>query len=229
MRRGQRLVIGGAPDAVWGYLAVANGFNLPPQLGSCATHLRSGMGGLGGRRLSEGDALPLRAARAPYGRERRIAPIRQAPGPLRIVLGPQDDYFTSDTIDAFLNSSYRVSHRGDRMGTWLEGPPIAHARGYNVLSDGLVPGCIQVPGAGQPVVLLMDCQTIGGYPKLATVITADLPRFVQMKAGRAVAFEAVDVETAQHLYRRYRAMLDGLKQRINEIPGSPVRLSWLPG
>ncbi len=229
LRRGQRLVIGGAPDAVWGYLAVANGFNLPMQLGSCATHLRSGLGGMGGRRLAEGDALLLRAGRAPYGRERRIAPIRQAPGPLRIVLGPQDDFFTSDTIDAFLKSSYRISHRADRMGTWLEGPPIAHAGGYNVLSDGLVPGCIQVPGAGQPVVLLMDCHTIGGYPKLATVITADLPRFVQMKAGRAVVFEAVDVETAQHLYRRYRATLDGLKQRINEIPGSPTRLSWLPG
>ena len=74
------------------------------------------------------------------------------------------------------------------MGTWLEGPPIAHAHGYNLLSDGLVPGCIQVPGSGQPVVLLMDCQTIGGFPKLATIITADLPRFAQCRPGSLVTF-----------------------------------------
>jgi 5-oxoprolinase (ATP-hydrolysing) subunit C len=228
LRRGQCLSIGGARDVVWGYLAVANGFNLPSQLGSCATHLRSGLGGIGGRRLSAGDVLPLRAAQAGYGRERGIAAMRQAAGPFRIVLGPQDDYFTRDSIDAFLAASYRVSHRADRMGTWLDGPPMSHAGGYNVLSDGLVPGCIQVPGAGQPVVLLMDCQTIGGYPKLATIITADLPRFVQTRPGRTVTFEAIDVETAQHLYRKYRASLDGLKQRTTEIDGSPVRLSWLP-
>jgi 5-oxoprolinase (ATP-hydrolysing) subunit C len=229
LRRGQRLTIGGAADAVWGYLAVANGFSVVPQLGSCSTHLRSGLGGLGGHRLSAGDVLPLRAARAPYGRERRVAPIRQAPGPLRVVLGPQADYFTSDTINAFLGAGYSVSHRADRMGTWLEGPLIAHARGYNVLSDGVVPGCIQIPGTGQPLVLLMDCQTIGGFPKLATIITADLPRFVQTKAGRAVIFEAVSVETAQFLYRTYRATLDEVKERVYEIPGLPARQSWLLG
>ena len=229
LRRSQCLAIGGAPDVVWGYLAVANGFNLPPQLGSCATHLRSGLGGISGRRLSESDVLSLRAARVPYGRERRIAPLRQASGPLRIVLGPQDDYFTSDSIDGFLAASYHVSHRADRMGAWLDGPAIGHAGGYNVLSDGLVPGCIQVPGAGQPVVLLMDCQTIGCYPKLATIITADLPRFVQTKPGKAVTFEAIDVETAQHLYYHYRATLDSARQWITEIGGSSARLSWLPG
>jgi 5-oxoprolinase (ATP-hydrolysing) subunit C len=223
LRRRQRIAIGGAPDVVWGYLAVAGGFNLPPQLGSCATHLRSGLGGIGGRRLAEGDVIPLRAACAPQGPERRIAPDRQKSGPFRVVLGPQDDFFASDTIAAFLGTPYRVSHRADRMGTWLEGPLIAHARGYDVLSDGLVPGCIQVPGNGRPVVLLMDCQTIGGYPKLATIVTADLARFAQTKAGREVTFEAVHVETAHTLYLKYRATLDGAEQWITDVVQSNAR------
>jgi biotin-dependent carboxylase-like uncharacterized protein len=227
VRRGQRIDIGGARDAVWGYLAVANGFALSPQLGSCATHQRSGLGGIAGCRLLEGDVLPLWSARAPYGRERRVEAIDREPGSIRVVLGPQDDFFAEDAIATFLAASYRVSHRGDRMGVWLDGPPIRHTAGYNVLSDGVVPGCIQVPGIGKPLVLLMDCQTIGGYPKLATIITPDLPRLAQMKAGTAVTFVAIDVKEAQGLYREYRAWLDGIAQRIAEIPESPARPFWL--
>jgi len=229
LRRGQRIDIGGAPDAAWGYLAVANGFALSPQLGSYATHQRSGLGGIGGSCLTEGDMLPLRSARAPYGRERRVDAIHREPGPIRVVLGPQDDFFAQDAVAAFLAASYRVTHRGDRMGVWLDGPAVPHAAGYNVLSDGMVPGCIQVPGNGIPLVLLMDCQTVGGYPKLATIITPDLQRLAQMKAGTTVTFVAVDVEEAHRLYGEYRAWLDGVAQQIAEIAGSPARPFWLYG
>ena len=227
LRRGQLLSIGGAPDAAWGYLAVAQGFDVAPQLGSCATHLRSGLGGLGGHLVAEGDVLTLHAAQAPAGPERRLAAPRRDAGPMRVVLGPQDDFFTPETIDAFLATSWRLSHRGDRMGTWLEGPQIAHANGYNVLSDGLVPGCIQVPGTGQPVVLLMDCQTIGGFPKLATIITADLPRFVQCRPGSLVSFAAVDVDAAQTLYRAYRAAVADIAQTVQEVAEPPAPPFWL--
>ena len=227
LRRGQRIDIGGAPDAVWGYLAVANGFALSPQLGSCATHQRSGLGGIGGRRLAEGDMLPLRSPRVTYRRERRVDAIHREPGPIRVVLGPQDDFFARDAVAGFLSASYRVTHRGDRMGVWLDGPAIRHAAGYNVLSDGVVPGCIQVPGVGQPLVLLMDCQTIGGYPKLATIITADLSRFAQMKAGTTVTFLAIDVDEAQRLYGEYRAWLDDVAQKMVETAALPTRPFWL--
>ncbi len=227
LRRGQLLSLGAAPDAVWGYLAVAQGFDVAPQLGSCATHLRSGIGGFGGRRVAVGDVLMLRDAEAPGGPERRIAAPRREAGPLRVVLGPQDDYFTPEAIAAFLATPWRVSHRGDRMGTWLEGPPVAHAHGFNVLSDGLVPGCIQVPGSGQPVVLLMDCQTIGGFPKLATIVTADLPRFAQCRPGSAVTFHAVDIESAHILYRAYRAALTDLEAMVQEVVEAPARPFWL--
>lgn len=227
LRHGQRLSLKAAPDAVWGYLAVAQGFDLVPQLGSCATHLRSGLGGIAGRRIAEGDALTLRATLAPAGRERRIAAPRRVSGPVRVVLGPQDDYFTPEAIAAFLATTWRVSHRGDRMGTWLDGPTIAHANGYNVLSDGLVPGCIQVPGTGQPVVLLMDCQTIGGFPKLATVITADLPRFAQCRPGSRMSFTAIGIDAAQSLYRASRATVAGLGQAMAEIADPAARPFWL--
>jgi biotin-dependent carboxylase-like uncharacterized protein len=225
--RGQHLKMRGARDAVWGYLAVAGGFDVPPQLGSCSTHLRSGLGGAGGRCVSVGDALPLRAVRAPSGRERRVPRLRRTPAPLRVVLGPQQDYFTAEAVSAFLAADWCVSHRGDRMGLWLEGPAVPHAKGYNVLSDGVVPGCIQVPGSGQPVVLLMDCQTVGGYPKLATIISADLPRLTQSRPGTAVTFAAVDIETAQRLYCAYHSVFTEIARTVREVPVVPAMSPWL--
>jgi biotin-dependent carboxylase-like uncharacterized protein len=226
LKRGQRITIEGTRDAVWGYLAVAGGFRIVPRLGSLATHLGSGLGGFNGHRIAEGDALPLLTSRAPPGPERRAVPPSADRGPMRVVLGPQQDFFTPATIDAFLAATFRMTHRADRMGAWLDGPKIAHARGFNLLSDGLVPGCIQVPGSGHPVVLLMDCQTLGGYPKLATILTADLPRFVQTRPGGQVTFAAVDIETAHRIYRDYRGHLTGLKRLVQEITQPPARTHW---
>jgi biotin-dependent carboxylase-like uncharacterized protein len=223
---GGRLSIESAVDAVWGYLAVAGGFAVAPQLGSSATHLRSGIGGLRGRRIIIDDILPLRPVETLHGLERRIMPLARGNGPFRVVLGPQDDYFAPETVAAFLAASWRLSHRRDRMGTWLDGPKIPHTDGFNVVSDGLIPGCIQVPGAGQPVVLMMDCQTIGGYPKLATIVTADLPRFAQSRAGSPVSFVSVEVEEAQLLHRAYRAMVDGLSSAATAIPERPFWLRY---
>jgi 5-oxoprolinase (ATP-hydrolysing) subunit C len=229
LRRGQVLSIKGASDAVWGYLAVGQGFDVAPQLGSCATHLRSGLGGINGSRIAEGDTLPLRAACAPPGRERRIVPTHRETGPLRVILGPQDDYFTPDTIAGFLGATWSVTHRSDRMGTWLDGPPIAHADSFNVVSDGLGPGCLQVPGGGQPVVLMMDCQTIGGYPKLATIIAADLPRFAQTRPGTPINFARISIEYAQHLYRAHSTVLGEIGHSVAEVPARSSLPFWLRG
>jgi allophanate hydrolase subunit 2 len=113
------------------------------------------------------------------------------------------------------------------MGMWLEGPPIAHAKGYDLVSDGLVAGCIQVPGGGQPVVLLMDCQTTGGYPKLATIIAADLPRVAQSRPGTVVTFGAVGIDMAQRLYRAYHAALADIARSLEVVAEPPARPFWL--
>jgi len=227
LTRGQRLKLMGAPDAVWGYLAVAGGFDVRQQLGSLSTHLRSGIGGLHGSVLAAGDELPLCLEEAPDGPEHRFHASPRPSGPLRVVLGPQDDYFTPAAIETFLGSSYQVTHQGDRQGYRLAGPPLEHAKGYNIISDAPVPGCIQVPGAGQPIVLLADCQTIGGYPKIATVITADLGRFAQCRPGRTITFDAVDVREAQRLYRADRDSLETIGHQVEPIAARVRRPFWL--
>jgi len=222
LRRGQRIMIGGAADAVWGYLGIAGGFDIPPSFGSLATHLRSKLGGLQGGLIKPGDELPLARAEALTAAERRVVPPGRATWPFRVVLGPQQDYFDPASIAAFLQTSYKVTHRADRMGTWLDGPRIAHARGFNVVSDGIVPGCIQVPGAGVPVVLLQDCQTHGGYPKLATLITADLARFAQLKPGAAVRFTSIGVDAAQAIAVKYHARLAAIENWVEEVAEAPA-------
>jgi len=226
LTRGQTLRIGGAPDAVWGYLAVAGGFDLPPQLGSLATHCRSGIGGIDGRPVQAGDALPLTAewVRAETERSLREPPMPHD-APLRVVLGPQDDYFTPDALVTFLSADYSVTHQMDRLGYRLSGPLLAHAKGWNIISDGYVAGSIQVPGSGEPIVLLADAQPPGGYPKIATIITADLARLAQSRPGRTVRFEAVGIEAAQRLRREFVDRLATLKDGIAEVTrrGTGVR------
>src|SRR3712207_8047581 len=112
------------------------------------------------------------------------------------MLGPQDDYFTPESIHLFLESEFTISPQADRMGFQLTGPKLEHAKGFNIVSDGIVDGHIQVPGSGQPIVLMRDRQTAGGYPKIATIISADLARFAQMRPGSKVRFRAVGRDEA---------------------------------
>jgi biotin-dependent carboxylase-like uncharacterized protein len=213
-RHGEVVQGGGAADAVWGYLAIGGGIALPGQLGSLSTHVRSGLGGLRGRAIRAGDALPLAARQVPAGPELELPPGAPLAGPLRVVLGPQDDYFTAEAIEAFLSREFTVSVRFDRLGYRLSGPVLAHAKGFNIVSDGVVPGCVQVAGDGQPIVLMRDCQPPGGYPKIATVITADLGRLAQSRPGTAVRFRQVGIAEAQLLRRRMMARVADLPNRL---------------
>ena len=134
--------------------------------------------------------------------------------PIRVVLGPQADHFTERGVDTFLRSLYTVSTQADRMGFRLDGPAIEHVSDYNIVSDGVVSGSIQVPGTGRPIVLMVDNQTTGGYPKIATVISADLPLVGRRRPGRTIRFSAVAVEEAEALRRAQEA---ALQQRIDRI------------
>ena len=215
--RGEVLRVGGSTDAVWGYLAIAGGIALPRQLGSLSTHVRSGVGGLSGRTIRPGDAVPLAAEQAPAGNEHVLAPAERCSGPLRVVLGPQDDFFTAEAIEAFLGCEFKVSHQFDRLGYRLTGPVLEHAKGFNIISDGVVPGCVQVPGDGQPIVLMRDCQPPGGYPKIATIITADLGRLAQSRPGTSVRFRQVGIAEAQLLRRRMVACVADVADRLTRV------------
>jgi 5-oxoprolinase (ATP-hydrolysing) subunit C len=215
LRRGQYIAIGAAADAVWGYLAVAGGFALPRQLGSLSTHVRSGVGGLDGRTVQAGDEVPLAAERVAGRGERRILPPARSTEPIGLVLGPQLDRFTTEAVASLLGTEWRIGRHSDRMAYRLEGPPLAHRAGHDIVSDGTVPGSIQVPGDGTPLVLMRDCQTTGGYPKIATVITADLPRLAQLRAGAALRFRALAVEEAQ---RQTALQATRLQRVLRTIP-----------
>lgn len=195
---GEELSVGPAPDTVYGYLAVAGGIAVAPVFGSRSTQTRSHLGGLEGRALRPGDRLPL--GEDPGGGVARLLPEpgRGYPhGAIRVVPGPQDDYFSEAGWATFLNEAYTVTAHRDRMGMTLDGPAIEHARGFNIISDGILCGSIQVPGSGVPIILLADRQTTGGYPKIATVATADLPRLAQTASGATVRFRRIDVAAAE--------------------------------
>jgi biotin-dependent carboxylase-like uncharacterized protein len=218
LSRGQIVRIGALSDAAVGYLAVEGGFDVAPALGSQSTFARAGLGGFGGRALRTGDALPLRWPEVEEREERRLPSLDLAqPQRYRVVLGPQDDYFSERGRRTFLESVYTVSPASDRMGMRFDGPQLEHARGYNIVSDGIAPGSIQVPGNGLPIVLLADRQTTGGYPKIATVVSADMPALGRLMPGAKVAFEAIDVTAAEVLHRKLRSKIDVLSQRIVSV------------
>lgn len=179
------------------YAAFAGGIDVPPALGSRATDLQGGFGGLGGRALAAGDRLALgRAAREEGGREGR-PDTASSTVTVRVVLGPQDDELEPSSVARFLATPWRVGATSDRVGCRLEGETLRHRGASEILSDGMVPGSIQVPPDGRPIVMMADGPTTGGYPKVATVVRADLPRLAQLVPGEGTArFEAVAIEDA---------------------------------
>ena len=220
LRRGDLLRIDPAPQAVWGYLAVAGGFETPHLTGCAAAYAASSLGVLNGGALQKDHALPLNASFAARGPDRAIYQRgRPTTAPIRVVLGPQDDMFARTDIRTFLDSTWRVTHQASRMGYRLEGPMLDAAQGASFVSDGVVPGSIQVPGSGQPIVLLRDGPSTGGYLKIACVITADLDAMAQHGPGTHLRFEAITLHEAQRLRETYLAELDRMLQLVQELPG----------
>ncbi len=214
--RGEVFRIASLGDSTCAYLALEGGPDIAPVLGSASTYVRGAIGGFQGRRLQKNDLLPLKLAAVNARAERALSqPLDLAlDQPVRVVLGPQTDYFTDAGVQTFLSSEYTVSPQADRMGFRLEGPAVAHAKGHDIVSDGIVPGAVQVPGSGLPIVLMVDHQTTGGYPKIATVISADIPVVARRKPGRTIRFVAVDVREAELLRRRQEA---ALRQEVNRL------------
>ena len=172
-------------------LAVRGGFDVPQTLGSRATSLVSRMGPFGGRALAAGDVLPIgqpvQGAGRPAGRAMKL-PAGGAR--LRVLLGPHDAMFTPGAVATLLGSRFTVTPQSNRMGYRLEGPPLRHMGPADILSDATPVGSLQVPASGQPILLMADRQTTGGYPKIATVISADLPLAGQLAPGDWIQFTA---------------------------------------
>jgi biotin-dependent carboxylase-like uncharacterized protein len=217
LKPGDVVRLGPARSGVRSYVAFAGGLDVPVVMGSRATYVRGRLGGLEGRALRRDDRLRVLAAPAP--RPWRVTP-HAVPAyggepTIRIVLGPQADRFTRAGIGALLGSTYTMQPQSDRMGARLSGEPVTHARGHDIISDGVALGSIQVPGDGQPIVLLVDRQSTGGYTKVATVCSFDIGRVGQVKPGQSLRFRAVTVHEAHGLLRETDAVLEtGLREEI---------------
>lgn len=194
---------------LWHYLCLTGGIDVPTVLGSRSTYLRGHFGGLEGRALRRGDVLETETSvgRTPSGPlPESLRPAYEPHPTVRVVLGPQMEAFSREALDAFLGAPYHVTPRSDRMGMMLDGPRIKHRESPDVISEGLAFGAIQVPGEGLPFVLLADRPTTGGYAKIATVLSCDIPLLVQTAPGRSVRFQAIDLWEAReiHLKRAFR-------------------------
>lgn len=209
LQPGATLRLGGARGGVFSYLAIEGGILGEPSFGSLAVNARAGLGSPFPRPLQSGDSIAARDATTRA--EHRLVLPPAANQPIRVVQGPQHDEF-GDAVGVLLRSEWTVSAASDRMGYRLEGPTLTHQHGHNIVSDGTVNGSIQVPGSGQPIVLMPDRGTTGGYPKIATVISADLGRLAQLPPGAKFCFAVVEIATAQ---QHYRAMM----RLIRALPG----------
>lgn len=229
VRAGDLLKLGAARTGCRTYIAFAGGLDVPLVMGSRATALQNRVGGFQGRKLAKGDAVGFRAPN-PALPLPRTAPIPVHGGhevTIRVVLGPQDDAFTREGMETFLGRPYTVSKDFDRMGCRLEGPVIEHKTDGNIISDGMVTGAIQVPTAGQPIIMLAERQTVGGYTKIATVISADLPLVGQCKTGDTIRFQAVRMEEAHRAWREANRELEELKARLDQPrPAQPAGTAY---
>ncbi|WNJ93763.1 biotin-dependent carboxyltransferase family protein [Bosea sp. 685] len=198
-----------APGAAYAYLGVEGGIAMASDMGSHSMHRRSG---IGGGPLAAGARIPA------HGGGATLYCLPELPGgetgPIRILPGPQDDHFSDEALAILTGAGYRLSGQADRMGVRLDGPTLPHRGGYNIVSDGIVDGSIQVPGDGRPIVLLRDRQTTGGYPKIATIISADIGRFAQIPPGEPVRFDVVTFEQAIEAAQRLQAMIEGLASAL---------------
>jgi biotin-dependent carboxylase-like uncharacterized protein len=225
LREGATLTLGPAKSGVFSYLAVEGGIAGEPVFGSLSVTARSGLGSPFPRPLKPGDLIEVGDAR-PAVYEREIGFALSSDESVRVVMGPQDDEFAA-ARELLLGSDWKVSVTSDRMGYRLEGPRLTHDHGHNIVSDGTVDGSIQVPGSGQPIVLMKDRGTTGGYPKIATVITADLGRLAQTQPGQTIRFQPVSIDTAQAEARAFHQLLRSLPGKIIKARDSGLDITAL--
>ncbi len=219
VNRGDILKFGSARTGSRGYIAFSSYLDIPVVMGSRCTNLKSRIGGFKGRKLKDEDYIGFRIKRRylPYFLSRKLKPddFSAESETLRVVLGPQDDRFSRQGIETFLTEEYTVTSDFDRMGCRLEGPFIAPKDRTDMISDGIAYGSVQVPSHGKPIVLLSDRQTTGGYPKLATVASVDIPKLVQRKTDHRIHFTAISVEEAQKLYREEEKEYERMRSEIH--------------
>ncbi len=201
VKKGSILTFGAVRSGCRAYIAFAGGLAITPVMGSRSTYIKANLGGYEGRSLQAGDEIAFRRPTfvPPNVESRKMKPqVFTGNSEVRVILGPQEDRFTRKGIHTFLHSAYTVTSQFDRMGYRLTGPKIEHVKDGNIITDGISFGSIQVPDDQEPIIMLADRQTTGGYAKIASVINVDMPMIAQSKAGDTIRFVETNIHTAQN-------------------------------
>jgi biotin-dependent carboxylase-like uncharacterized protein len=217
VRKGETLSFAPVKTGCRVYMAVSGGFDGDVVMGSVSTYTRGSIGGIKGRRLEKGDVLSLKRHTLFthfFKVNEEYIPHYSAEEEIRIVPGPQHDYFSREVIELFLNSTYTITKDSDRMGYRLDGPAIKAKEKHDIITDGIMPGAVQIPGNGKPIIMLKDAQTTGGYAKIATVISIDLSKLAQLKPGDRIKFSAISVEEAHQLLKKKEEVLNKIKETL---------------
>ena len=227
VQKGDILSFGTPKSGCRAYISFAGGLAITPIMGSRSTYIKANLGGYEGRKLEKGDEIAFRKpGTCPPNLSWRAMPPEHFPGSytVRVLMGPQEDRFTAKGIETFLNEPYTVTNEFDRMGYRLTGPKIEHVTDGNIITDGITFGAIQVPN-GEPIIMLSDRQTTGGYAKIASVINVDMPMVAQCKAGDTLRFVKTDIQTAQDAFiaqkKKYQALCDQFDLGILPPPPEP--------
>jgi biotin-dependent carboxylase-like uncharacterized protein len=204
-----------------GYIAFSGGIEVPEVMGSKSTYIKGSIGGIEGRALKTGDILQLgdvdldKFSNIIKKLPKKYIPLYGNSYEIRVTSGPQEDHFTSSGIDDFFNEKFTITNQCDRMGMRLEGKSIEHIQGGDIISDGIVSGAIQIPGHGKPIIMMTDCQTTGGYAKIANVISSDLSKLAQARPGDQITFTKIDINAAHLILKEYAKTLEDIKNNTN--------------
>lgn len=227
--KGSVIHLGNAKRGFRAYLSIKGGIDVPKILGSRSTYLRGKIGGVEGRALAKGDIInsivpteSLEKIRERY-LPSKFFPVLNTPTEVRVLMGPQDDYFNSSGIETFLNSTYVVSAKSDRTGYRLKGPIISHKDKTEIISDAISKGAIQVPGNGLPIILMVDRPLTGGYPKIACVSSVDIDKIAQLKPEDKIKFKRIDIKEAHELLRAENEKLLKINNILNEQSKIPAK------
>lgn len=222
--RGSTLTFGAPRRGVYGYIAFAGGsLNVEEVMGSKSTNLKCAIGGWHGRVLSANDYIPFMQKQTDFlpnqgshiiTGEEEFYPAVGSDVVLRAVPGPQEELFSPQGIETFYSEAFQTTYKSDRMGYRLEGPAIETLHGSDIISDGIAFGAVQVPSHGRPIIMLSDRQTTGGYAKIATIASVDIPKLVQSPPGTSIRFERISVEEAQELYREQERHFNHLSKMV---------------
>jgi len=221
LQEGDIISFGKMKSGCRAYISIKGGINTPLMLGSRSTYVRGGFGGINGRQLKAGDIIegfatpPLKTE---YSMPEELIPQYTGKFTVHVVLGPQADMFTENGITTFLSNPYKVTSEADRMGYRLEGPSIEHKAKADIVSDALLPGAIQVPKNGKPILIMRDAQTTGGYPKIAVATTPDISLLGQAKPNDAIEFSKITMQLAHEKTKAYYRLLNNLGAMLIKRP-----------